>query len=214
MKQYGVDVASYRLDDLDTLLLDDVEKIQERDRGTVTILDIGCGAGGLTKALLEKQCIVDGVDIADVAAEVFYHKEFAKRARFFNEDMYDFLVHNEMGYPSYTCIVLQRVLHYVPYQKTLLLLKECLKRSEHGVYVSLSGIESEISRYYLHTEELIQNRFSYLNKIGQEKFCITAPICLYSKQDVKDIISTLDCTCEYYRMSAFGNHKCKLSSKK
>ena len=208
MKQYGVDITSRRLDDLDELLLRDLEEYKNRTGSEVMVLDAGCGEGGLSSVLLEAGYSVDGVDVMEMEPAVFAGKKYAK-GRFFAADIRDFLA-GEQESSSYTVIVLQRIIHYMPYRAAVMVLKKCLERSECGIYVSFSGLESEIAKHYAHKDFPIENRFAVLSEVGQQTFSITEPLCLYSKDDVQCLITELDCRCEYFRTSAFGNHKCKL----
>ena len=208
MKQYGVDITSRRLDDLDTLLLHDLEEYRNRTGDEVVVLDAGCGEGGLASVLLEAGYSVYGVDVMETEPAIFAGKKYDK-GRFHNVDIRDFLA-MEQGVTPYTAIVLQRVIHYMPYQTAVTVLKKCLELSEYGVYVSFSGLGSEIAKYYVHKDVSIKNRFTVLSEMGQQTFSITEPLCLYSEDDIQDLITELDCRCEYFRTSAFGNHKCKL----
>ena len=208
MKQYGVDITSRRLDDLDALLLRDLEEYRNRTGDEVTVLDVGCGEGGLAGVLLKAGYSVDGVDVMKREPAVFAGKKYPK-GRFFTADIRDFVA-REQEAGLYTAIVLQRIIHYIPYQAAVMVLKKYLERSVCGMYVSFSGLESEIAKYYAHKDFPVENRFTVLSEVGQQTFSITEPLCLYSKDDVQCLITELDCRCEYFRTSAFGNHKCKL----
>jgi 2-polyprenyl-3-methyl-5-hydroxy-6-metoxy-1,4-benzoquinol methylase len=69
---YGVDVGATRLDDLDRRVVAQVEELVQT-QSIVSVLDVGCGAGGLAVTLAKAGAMVTAVDVGD------YTKEIVKR---------------------------------------------------------------------------------------------------------------------------------------
>lgn len=203
--KYGVDVASTRLDDLDKrLLLDVKERITKGDK--VRVLDIGCGQGGLAYPLSNTGAEVVALDIAD------YKSFFTDRAvetttsgsvKFIQADIANFPLEN-LGH--FDIVVLQRVLHYLPYSEAKRILKT-LRQQTSAMYLAVTGIGTAIARHYNVRTLSVQDRFGELDEKGKESFYITAPLCLYSEEEIKILLEETDWKKTWSRVSDFGNIK-------
>ena len=206
--QYGVDIASKRLDDLDKKILAEVKLCIENSKD-VTVLDLGCGKGGLSVMLVESGAHVCAVDIAD------YSKVFEKirRENNFSQDQLQFLQADIMQItkdimPSASLCVLQRVIHYIPYEVALHVLT--FLKKEVGVrkmYISATGIESDIGRSYADKDAPIEQRFCTLSDTDAKIFSITQPVCLYTPEEFMRLLQDSGWYIEECWVSAFGNIK-------
>jgi SAM-dependent methyltransferase len=198
--KYGVDIASTRLDDLDKRVLADVrERISRGEEASV--LDVGCGRGGLAAALVAAGATVTALDIDD------YRDEYVGctngRLEWVRADIRAWVKDNMK---QYDIVVLQRVLHYLPYAdaKELLL---ALQAMTDTFYLSVTGTTTAIANHYDKLGEPLERRWGVLDTVGQELFSITAPICLYSEEEILGLFKDGGWQVEWARVSDFGNIK-------
>lgn len=99
-----------------------VNKIFFKENNT-SILEIGCGEGGILKAFLKKGCIVTGIDNSEnkiEKANKFFSNEIKQgRANFICKDIYDINVDRELNY-RFDLIVLKDTLEHIHNQGKLL----------------------------------------------------------------------------------------------
>jgi SAM-dependent methyltransferase len=209
--KFGVDVGSIRLDDLDRRVLAYVEGRTKLGLAT-RVLDVGCGAGGLALALATVGAVVTTLDINDYAAVITAKLEVlpqtAGNVTFLQNDISSFLTQSNM---TFDCVVLQRVLHYLPYDEAKKVLTELATRTTL-LYVAVTGTTTAIARHYPVLESSIDQRFEILDTAGQELFSITAPVCLYSEAEIKQLLVETGWHVTWSRVSDFGNIKIEASS--
>lgn len=201
---YGVDVALRRADDLDKLMLDWV-----MGNLPAKVLDLGCGAGGQSLRLASLGAKITAVDILDYSEEfkeIRQQNSLSKESlRFFNADIkfLETVVKDE----EFDICSLQRVIHYLNYQDALKLLAYLRNKVGKKLYISVTGIESDIGHLYLDKNKPVKLRFCKLDKKSSEKFYIDEPICLYSKSEFEDLLKNSGWEVERCWFSAFGNVK-------
>jgi SAM-dependent methyltransferase len=206
--QYGVDIAHTRLDDLDRRLLNTVR--ERVDRGeVVSVLDVGCGQGGLALALARIGATVTAIDIVD------YSPHFQKHTMTLNAEGVPGSITFEHGdlrtYVAETVehfdyVVLQRVLHYVPYAEAQLVLQNCT-RITTTLYLSLTGATTAIAEQYEALGRPLLQRWGTLDSKGQELFSMTAPLCIYTAEEVRQLLADTGWYPDWLRVSDFGNVK-------
>ncbi|MFM2339752.1 MAG: hypothetical protein RLZZ360_388 [Candidatus Parcubacteria bacterium] len=198
--QYGVDVASTRLDDLDKRVLADVrERIGRVEE--VSVLDVGCGQGGLALVLTQAGAIVTALDIPDYSSA--FQNETAATIEFVQADVREWIQNNTV---QFDMVVLQRVLHYLPNHEAKKLLR-ALRDVTATLYLSVTGTTTAIASHYDKVHELIERRWGVLDTVGQELFSITAPVCLYSKEELLELLKDCGWEVVWSRVSDFGNIK-------
>ncbi len=99
--------------------------------GKTSILEIGCGEGGILKAFLNIGCIVTGIDLAEnkiEKANKFFKNEIKQeRANFIFKDIYDIDIETELS-SKFDLILLKDTLEHIHDQQKLLeYIKEFLK---------------------------------------------------------------------------------------
>lgn len=198
--QYGVDIAITRLDDLDKRVLADVrERISRGEEASV--LDVGCGRGGLAAALVAAGATITALDIDD------YRDEYVGctngRLEWVRADIRAWVKDNMK---QYDIVVLQRVLHYLPYHDVKKLLV-ALRGVTDTLYLSVTGTTTAIASHYDKVHEPLETRWGVLDRVGQELFVITAPICLYSEEEILGLLKDCGWEVEWARVSDFGNVK-------
>jgi len=204
--KYGVDVTSSRLDDLDKRLLTDVS-LRVTHEEMATVLDVGCGQGGLSVALAKVGATVVALDRDDylhcIETRLKEKPELSVSVQFIHDDISTMDL-STIGH--FDMVVMQRVLHYLPYQTAkniLSILRQCTDR----LYLSVTGVQTEIGHHYTQAEVAIDKRWDYLDVVGQELFSITAPICLYYEIEVRELLRETGWKIEWSRISDFGNIK-------
>jgi 2-polyprenyl-3-methyl-5-hydroxy-6-metoxy-1,4-benzoquinol methylase len=198
--QYGVDVASTRLDDLDKRVLTDVRERVGREE-MISVLDVGCGQGGLAVALVAAGAAVTAIDITDYSWA--FQNETAARVRFVQTDVREWVQNNTA---QFDLVVLQRILHYLPYHDAKQLLI-ALRGMTDTLYLSVTGTTTAIASHYGKVSEPLESRWGVLDTVGQELFSITAPMCLYTEAELRTLLDETGWEIEWLRVSDFGNIK-------
>jgi trans-aconitate methyltransferase len=201
---HGADIALQRVDDLDRECL--IFAAQNACQSGKAV-DIGCGSGSFgirLAALGHKVCLYDVLEkssLLERASTLFPFiqiKYYQCDVRKLTADSID--VDTDIFYS-------QRTIHYLRYQEAITLLKLFRKNmaSSGRLFISASGIDSELGNKYLRIE--INNRFDYISNEMQSKHQIHERVCLYSKSDMVQL-------CEYtvfsvidVWLSSFGNVK-------
>lgn len=203
-QDYGVDVAIRRADDLDKLMLDWVEKNKKSK-----VLDLGCGAGGQSLRLVQSGGQVTAVDIVD------YSDEFEKlrQENSLSENFLHFLnvdvnsLESILKNKKFDICCLQRVIHYLSYDEALNLLVYLRRITQKKLYISVTGLESDIGHDYFDKNKPVKSRFCKLDAEQAEKFYINKPVCLYTKNEFKTLLIKSGWKIEKCWVSAFGNIK-------
>lgn len=208
--KYGVDITSTRLDDLDKRLLSLINS--EIQLGTIPkVLDVGGGAGGLAVALALMGAKVTTVDIADYKTEVENNLVSAGLGRDVIQVIKgDIAKAGKELADKYDVVVIQRTLHYLPYDLAKKVLTDMRLKSER-LFLSVTGVNTEIAKYYSEINSPIESRWGVLSPVGQQLFSIAAPLCLYSEEEIKTLLSDTGWLVEWSRVSDFGNIKIKAS---
>ncbi len=140
--EYGEDVASTRLDDLDKRVLAAVERMVSVG-GVHRVVDVGCGQGGLAVALAAAGATVVALDIDDYK-DVIHSRTADAPIDFIQADIRDWVVTNT---ERFDLGVLQRVLHYLPYKDAQIVLEK-LRHVSDKLYLSVTGTTTAIASHY------------------------------------------------------------------
>jgi len=201
---YGVDVASRRADDLDKLA---IEQIASQSHST--ILDLGSGMFGQSIRLAQAGAGVTAVDKDDfqkVLQQVKKENNLAvDQLDFIQVDLRDLT--QRLADKKFDHAYCQRTLHYLKYSEANELLS-FLRQIIHGrLYISVSGLDSEIGDKYPDKEKSVENRFAKLCEADQEKFFINEEICLFRQAEFENLLERSGWLVERCWLSAFGNIK-------
>ena len=204
--QYGVDITSTRLDDLDKRVFSEIQK-KALQGESVTVLDGGCGKGGLAVSLSRVGAKVTALDIDNYANEI---KERVAGATlpppsltFVQNNIASFLFKSD---EIFDMVVLQRVLHYLPYTLARQVLSTLLIKAD-TLYLSVTGANTAIAKHYPVLKKPIEKRWGKLDIQGQKLFSITAPLCLYSEKEIFNLLTETGWSIDWSRVSDFGNIK-------
>jgi len=222
MKQtmYGVDIATRRADDLDKKMVTCVTE-HKSIQGTpgvscMKVLDLGCGGGGQSVRLVQAGALVTGVDLG-AYSETFdslraEYNVSAQQLMFLEGNMTDLSA--VLGTQAFQWCCFQRTLHYVPYVVAHRILTDLRNRVNDKLYISVSGVESDIGRRYMDAGKAIQDRFCQLDEIDAETFGIRQPVCLYTPEEFIGLLLESGWNVEECWVSAFGNIKAVCGHKK
>jgi SAM-dependent methyltransferase len=199
---FGIDIACKRTDDLDRLSLEYLSAKSDN-----RVLDIGCGMGGHSLRLAKI-----GVDVVALDKHDF-SKEFAEyrqnlpenKLRFICGDVLDLqdLLHEQ----RFTDVYMQRILHYLRYREADRVLRELRDLVQDKLFISVTGIESDIGKEYEGRGVEIEERFFKLNDDQANTFSIDEPLCLYSREEFVGLLEEAGWRVEKCWESAFGNIK-------
>lgn len=202
---HGADIASQRCDELDNAAIDFSKNIS-----TPLILDVGCGRGAQSIRFAQYGAKVIAVDIVDFkehiqhsAAELSLPSHLID---FNHTDIESFLKNSPY---LFDVIYSQRFLHYLHPKKARIVatsLYDALK-SGGALFISASGMGSELSNGYQGITKDCKERFDYLSKDMQEKHGIKEPVCLYSPEEFKALFEEAGFKPKKIWESSFGNVK-------
>jgi SAM-dependent methyltransferase len=203
---YGFDVAVTRADDLDKRMVQGVQK-----RQLPRALDIGCGGGGQSVRLATAGASVLSVDVMDYTA-VF---AASRTAHGLPEGVLSFVqsdlrsLGDVLDSRRFDLICLQRTLHYVQYSTAVEVLRSLRTYISTGgtLYISVTGIESDIGLHYDDAQKKVSDRFCQLCEADASTFHITEPVCLYTPEEFVVLLQEGGWEIEECWVSAFGNIK-------
>lgn len=196
----GADIASQRFDDLDKrcLAAAKVAAVQE----PVVVLDVGAGRCALANAAAAIEGVravaVDPGDFSEHAGEgVDYIKASI-------EDALD-----SGDIPAFHIAYSQRTVHYLPFEKAAAVLSTIADRikSPGYLFISASGMGTELSIGYRAADEPIASRFAVLSPEMQEKHGIRQPVCLYGPEELSGLVEAAGWVVVDVTVSDFGNVK-------
>ena len=114
---YGIDVASQRFDVLDDALFSALINLrQKRQGGSVSVLELGCGLGGLTCAIAARGADVYAIDRLDLYARLINAQTTlspSDKIAFFCSTLPNFPA--ELEGKQFDFVISQRTLHYLPF---------------------------------------------------------------------------------------------------
>lgn len=208
---HGIDVALQRADDLDLAALTFIQSRVD-DGKAPRALDLAGGSGGqgvrMAKAgaeVIVSDILARGDDVAQLAKA----NHVSGKVRFVQADMADLSCAFAQENSLFDVIVCQRAIHYLPYKKAQKAL-EGIKRilAEEGrLYLSASGIYSELGEGYPAKKTSIEERFAPLAEDMANHHNILQPVSLYAQDDLRKALEDAGFKVEKLFSSSFGNIK-------
>lgn len=202
----GVDVSAQRADKLDLMAVDYIRVIAKKR--AVFALDVGCGHGGQAARMAKAGARVTAMDIHD------YRVEIARTLA--NEGVHSgqcfFIradVESEQDVGPVEVVVCQRTIHYLDHQaaeKALAWLHH-ISVSGGRMFLSASGLDSELGNGYPAQDLPVERRFAHLSPEMAEKHAIFLPVCLYRPDELADLATQAGWGVEEVFTSPFGNIK-------
>ena len=210
ISDHGCDIAIQRTDDLDEMAISFAEQLSQANM-PVNVLEIGCGQGGQIKRMADAgTSLIIGLDIDNYEKEVFAATEkYANCKTVFIQSDMRHTEHWNLPETQLDIVISQRSIHYIKYSEAVLLLNQLKKYlSRDGrLFISASGINSELGSGYFDGWKDVVFRYGYLSQAMQEKHNIKHPVCLYSIEDMHALLEEAGYCVESIWQSDFGNVK-------
>lgn len=202
----GHDIASQRTDALDEQGLALIRTKAATEK--VVAWDLGCGLGGHALRMAQAGAAVIALDITDFGADIAAaakDAQLSERVRFQQGS----LLEGVAGLPAPCIISCQRTLHYFTAAQAQALVTEWARRLRPGgaLFLSASGINSELAQDYAGAAVPWMDRYAPLAAPMADKHDIRGPVCLYSKEDLARVLETAGLTGIEVFESPFGNIK-------
>lgn len=203
---HGGDIASQRFDELDC---DCLKYALESCPDGANALELGCGLGtqGIRLAMVGLNTLL--IDIHDIDERVSHLRNVlpTDKLHFLRKDVRA-LTPEDLPEPIHLCYS-QRFIHYLNHQeaKFLIDLLSSKMANRSRLFISASGLHSELGNSYAHASLPIENRYGTLSLPVAVKHDIREPICLYTEQELSDLITPHGFRRLRVWTSAFGNIK-------
>lgn len=205
---FGIDIATQRADDLDEMTLEAIRSMVAVSK-TPRSLDIACGAGGQAARMSAAGALVTACDIID------YEEAIAATCQHLSAPMVSFSktdmraltdVFPPHGFDILTC---QRAIHYLPYQAALAAVSSMATLLVPGgrLFLSASGLESELAAGYSGKDMHIHARYAPLSPEIVARHGIHGPVCLYTKDELLTLMEGAGFNVLTVFASPFGNVK-------
>lgn len=202
----GHDIASQRADALDEQGLALIRAKAATEK--VVAWDLGCGLGGHALRMAQAGAAVVALDITDFSAAIANAARDAQlgdRVQFQQRS----LLEGVADLPAPRLISCQRTLHYFTAGQAELLVADWARRllPNGALFISASGINSELAAGYAGAVEPWANRYTPLAAPMADKHDIRGPVCLYSKDDLAWVLEMAGLADIEVFESPFGNIK-------
>ena len=204
--KHGADISSQRIDDLDVETILYALQLKER-KGTS--LDLGCGIGiqGLRLASLGfKTVLIDWIPVDMTVLRVVGLNELLPLSYL----MKDARALESADLPSEIAVCYsQRFIHYLMFNEAVALLGLVRQQMLPGakLFLSASGLLSELGHNYQGRSHELSGRFAHLSESMAEKHSIHEPVCLYTPDDLVNLCEKASFSCDRVYLSSFGNVK-------
>ena len=202
---FGVDIALQRADDLDQSAIQFLSQ-----RSNSRALDAASASGGQAIRMAVAGAHVIALDMNDYS-DIF--KTLAKTAgvedkcEFLTADLQTFSVSMQLG--KFDAITLQRMIHYVTFKSAIAIVSDFARalKDDGVLYISASGIKSELGNGYLAKDDGIETRYGPLSTEMVKKHDINGFVCLYSEDDMAMLLKAAGLRVKALYSSPFGNVK-------
>lgn len=207
----GIDVASQRADDLDERCMAFLDARFAHNQDTCpSALDLACGQGGQALRMAAAGALVTAVDQHD--HETVIQGEAARRhiwrpPVFVRADLR--ALPEDLSGAPFDAIICQRAVHYLPYAQAVAALRAWPRYLKPGarVFLSASGLASELGCDYPHQHKPVAERFAPLAPAMTARHDIQLPVCLYEAMDLVDLLHAAGFGIAEVFRSPFGNIK-------
>jgi len=205
-RKHGTDIASQRMDELD---VDTIIYALQICGDTGAAVDLGCGVGtqGLRLATLGFKTVL--IDLTPIEMTVLHVAGISELLplSYLQKDV---RILKSTDLPANISICYsQRFIHYLTYAEATILLKLFRRQMQHcaKLFLSASGLFSELGEDYQGKNMEVSRRFSHLSEIMSKRHSIYAPVCLYTEDDLVNLCNNASFSCDKVYQSVFGNIK-------
>jgi 2-polyprenyl-3-methyl-5-hydroxy-6-metoxy-1,4-benzoquinol methylase len=204
---HGADIASQWIDELD---LEAIRFVASPSIPKRVALDLGCGLGmqGIRFATLGCSALLyDIVDIGERIEQVKHLLALDSKLEF---RCLDLRGASAQDFPAQIGVAYsQRFIHHLRFEEASALLAMLAPRLCAGarLFISASGLGSELAVGYAHAARPIEERFAPLAAPMQSKHAIQGPVCLYATADLERLVHAHGLHAIRVWSSPFGNAK-------
>lgn len=211
---HGIDISSQRMDQLDRRALQYALSLYEESPTTLhetppTAVDLGCGLGiqGVRFALLGMETTL--IDIHDISHRIEILSDLFSigSLRFLQKDVRNLQPEN---LPEEIALLhSQRFVHYLEFEEARALFSLFANQMKEAsrVFVSASGLHTELGDEYPDRDVPLEDRYSKLAPAMANKHDIRDPVCLYTIEDMKQLLTEAGFHVRDIHASTFGNIK-------
>jgi hypothetical protein len=205
----GSDISTQRLDSLDKHCIDTALGYAEK-QNRLTLVDIGCGRCGFINQL---HSVVSkkhpNAELSLTAVDIQDYKSFCSPGVNFRvSDMTSYLV--DHSFMNFHIIYSQRTIHYLDYQEAAHFLEaayNALRETGGWLFLSASGLRSELGDGYPHATLPVRDRFEFLSSEMRERHGIKDKVCLYTPDELAELVASAGFVIGRTESSEFGNVK-------
>ncbi len=185
MSKHGIQITSQRIGSLEKELIKyslDIPK-------SSLVLDLGGGNGfiSIILSLIQKQVYYYDLKI-DFKLKIFKKLFSSKKLNLIKKDLKKI---KYIDFPKNIDIIYSaRFFHYLTYKESDDLLKKLSKnlKKDGKIFLTLSGIDSNIGINYKCKDIKIEERSCFLSKSNQSRFKIKEKVTLYKKEELENLI--------------------------
>ena len=204
---HGVDISAQRIDDLDKKALKYVLKNAEKN---LKGLDAGCGNGiqSVRFALLNVQMyLIDILDLQQTIKNISKILFLTNKLIYLQKDIKGIEVADLP--PNIDFVYSQRFVHYLRYGEANTFVSTITKpiKTNGLVFLSASGIHSDLGTSYKGNSLPIEKRYCKLSPSIASKHNIFEKVCLYSKKELSALLIRNKLKVQDIWESPFGNIK-------
>jgi len=182
MSKHGIQITSSRVGKLEKELIQYTLNLPKSSVG----LDLGAGNGfiSIIMSLLQKNIYLYDLKInfkLKIFQKIFSsNKLHLRKKNLKNVDYVDFPKNIDFVYSA-------RFLHYLTYLEAENLLRKFSKNMKSGakIFITVSGIDSDIGKNYSCSEKIISERNCFISKLNQSRFEIKEKVTLYTKKELE-----------------------------
>lgn len=205
---FGCDIAAQRSDDLDNYAIEFIKDLRQK-KNCVYAIDAGCGVGGQSIRMALAGAEVIAIDVTDYSSEIYTHAQVAgceSQISFIQSDIRSLKFSSN---PEVDLIICQRTIHYLPWEEAVAALQvfRDLLKPQGLLFLSASGINSELGQSYEHGHLPANSRYCPLESTMSEKHSIYGKVCLYDEIDLGNLLFESGFDPSKIYASPFGNIK-------
>lgn len=212
--EHGIDISSQRMDRLDREALQYALSLYEESPIALheeppSAIDLGCGLGiqGVRFSLLGMETTL--IDLHDISNRIELLTDLFSTGslRFLQKDVRE-LRSKELP-EEISLLHSQRFIHYLEFEEArdLFTLFATQMKESGRVYVSASGLHTELGDDYPDRDVPLEDRHSELAPAMAKKHDIRDPVCLYTIEDMERLLTEAGFQVRDIHASTFGNIK-------
>lgn len=185
MSKHGIQITSHRVGKLEKELIKYSLDLPKSSIG----LDLGGGNGfmSIILSLMQKEIYFYDLKI-DFKLKIFKKLFVSKKLKLFKKDLKEI---KNFSFPKKIDFIYSaRFLHYLTYEEAEILLRKISSNLKDSgkIFITISGIDSDIGVNYKCSEDEVKQRYCFISKSNQSRFKIKEKVTLYKKDEFENLI--------------------------